>query len=85
MKVSFRSASNGSSEISTLTVEELITELKEKYTVVIVTHNMQQAARVSDQTAFMYMGKLIEYSDTNTLFTTPTQKQTEDYITGRYG
>ena len=71
--------------ISTLTVEELITELKEKYTVVIVTHNMQQAARVSDGTAFMYMGKLIEYSDTNTLFTTPTQKQTEDYITGRYG
>ena len=71
--------------ISTLTIEELITELKEKYTVVIVTHNMQQAARVSDQTAFMYMGKLIEYSDTNTLFTTPTQKQTEDYITGRYG
>ena len=71
--------------ISTLTVEELITELKQKYTVVIVTHNMQQAARVSDQTAFMYMGKLIEYSDTNTLFTTPTQKQTEDYITGRYG
>ena len=71
--------------ISTLTVEELITELKQKFTVVIVTHNMQQAARVSDQTAFMYMGKLIEYSDTNTLFTTPTQKQTEDYITGRYG
>jgi phosphate transport system ATP-binding protein len=71
--------------ISTLTIEELITELKKKYTVVIVTHNMQQAARVSDQTAFMYMGKLIEYSDTNTLFTTPTQKQTEDYITGRYG
>lgn len=71
--------------ISTLTIEELITELKEKYTVVIVTHNMQQAARVSDQTAFMYMGKLIEYADTNTLFTTPTQKQTEDYITGRYG
>jgi phosphate transport system ATP-binding protein len=71
--------------ISTLTVEELITELKDKYTVVIVTHNMQQAARVSDQTAFMYMGKLIEYSDTNTLFTTPTQKKTEDYITGRYG
>jgi phosphate transport system ATP-binding protein len=71
--------------ISTLTIEELISELKKKYTVVIVTHNMQQAARVSDQTAFMYMGKLIEYSDTNTLFTTPTQKQTEDYITGRYG
>lgn len=71
--------------ISTLTIEELITELKDKYTVVIVTHNMQQAARVSDQTAFMYMGKLIEYNDTNTLFTTPEQKQTEDYITGRYG
>jgi len=71
--------------ISTLTIEELITELKKKFTVVIVTHNMQQAARVSDQTAFMYMGKLIEYSDTNTLFTSPQQKQTEDYITGRYG
>ena len=71
--------------ISTLTVEELITELKKKFTVVIVTHNMQQAARVSDQTAFMYMGELIEYSDTNTLFTTPNKKKTEDYITGRYG
>lgn len=71
--------------ISTLTIEELITELKEQFTVVIVTHNMQQAARVSDQTAFMYMGKLIEYSDTNTLFTAPKKKQTEDYITGRYG
>ncbi|RUO75688.1 phosphate ABC transporter ATP-binding protein PstB [Pseudidiomarina taiwanensis] len=71
--------------ISTLTIEELITELKEQFTVVIVTHNMQQAARVSDQTAFMYMGKLIEYADTNTLFTTPGKKQTEDYITGRYG
>jgi phosphate transport system ATP-binding protein len=71
--------------ISTLTIEELITELKEQFTVVIVTHNMQQAARVSDQTAFMYMGKLIEYSDTNTLFTAPKEKQTEDYITGRYG
>ena len=71
--------------ISTLTIEELITELKKKFTVVIVTHNMQQAARVSDNTAFMYMGKLIEYSDTNTLFTSPEKKQTEDYITGRYG
>ncbi|MCL1078339.1 phosphate ABC transporter ATP-binding protein [Parashewanella spongiae] len=71
--------------ISTLTIEELITELKSKYTVVIVTHNMQQAARVSDQTAFMYMGNLIEYEDTNTIFTTPRQKKTEDYITGRYG
>ena len=71
--------------ISTLVIEELITKLKEKYTVVIVTHNMQQAARVSDQTAFMYMGDLIEYSDTNSLFTTPAKKKTEDYITGRYG
>lgn len=71
--------------ISTLTIEELITELKKQFTVVIVTHNMQQAARVSDQTAFMYMGKLIEYSDSDTLFTSPQQKKTEDYITGRYG
>lgn len=71
--------------ISTLTIEELITELKEKFTVVIVTHNMQQAARVSDQTAFLYMGKMIEYADTDKLFTTPSEKQTEDYITGRYG
>ena len=71
--------------ISTLTIEELINDLKKQFTVVIVTHNMQQAARVSDQTAFMYMGDLIDYSDTNTLFTTPTKKKTEDYITGRYG
>ncbi|MDO6427486.1 phosphate ABC transporter ATP-binding protein PstB [Thalassotalea sp. 1_MG-2023] len=71
--------------ISTLTIEELINDLKQQFTVVIVTHNMQQAARVSDQTAFMYMGDLIEYSDTNTLFTTPVKKKTEDYITGRYG
>lgn len=71
--------------LSTLTIEELITELKSQFTVVIVTHNMQQAARVSDQTAFLYMGKLIEYTDTNSLFTTPSMKQTEDYITGRYG
>ncbi len=71
--------------ISTLTIEELINDLKKQFTVVIVTHNMQQAARVSDQTAFMYMGDLIEYNDTNTLFTTPTKKKTEDYITGRYG
>ncbi|KTF15265.1 MULTISPECIES: phosphate ABC transporter ATP-binding protein PstB [Pseudoalteromonas] len=71
--------------ISTLVIEELINDLKNKFTVVIVTHNMQQAARVSDQTAFMYMGELIEYSDTNTLFTTPNKKKTEDYITGRYG
>ncbi|WP_261922260.1 phosphate ABC transporter ATP-binding protein PstB [Shewanella sp. NFH-SH190041] len=71
--------------ISTLTIEELITELKSQYTVVIVTHNMQQAARVSDKTAFMYMGELVEYADTNTIFTTPAKRKTEDYITGRYG
>jgi len=71
--------------ISTLKIEELISELKKDYTIVIVTHNMQQAARVSDYTAFMYMGELIEYGDTNTLFTNPSQKKTEDYITGRYG
>jgi phosphate transport system ATP-binding protein len=71
--------------ISTLKIEELINELKSKYTIVIVTHNMQQAARVSDYTAFMYMGKLIEFGSTDALFTNPTQKQTEDYITGRYG
>jgi len=71
--------------ISTLKIEELINELKEKYTIVIVTHNMQQAARVSDFTAFLYMGQLIEHADTNSLFTTPAKKQTEDYITGRYG
>lgn len=71
--------------ISTLKIEELIYELKNDYTIVIVTHNMQQAARVSDYTAFMYMGDLIEFGETRTLFTTPTKKQTEDYITGRYG
>ncbi|MGZ8225668.1 MAG: phosphate ABC transporter ATP-binding protein PstB [Methylococcaceae bacterium] len=71
--------------ISTLKIEELINELKEKYTIVIVTHNMQQAARVSDYTAFMYMGELIEMGTTSELFTNPTKKQTEDYITGRYG
>lgn len=71
--------------ISTLKIEELINELKEKYTIVIVTHNMQQAARVSDYTAFMYLGELIEFGSTNELFTNPAKKQTEDYITGRYG
>ena len=71
--------------ISTLKIEELINELKEKYTIVIVTHNMQQAARVSDYTAFMYMGELIEMGTTSELFTNPVKKQTEDYITGRYG
>jgi phosphate transport system ATP-binding protein len=71
--------------ISTLKIEELIYSLKSDYSIVIVTHNMQQAARVSDYTAFMYMGDLIEYGDTDTLFTRPGKKQTEDYITGRYG
>jgi len=71
--------------ISTLKIEELIYELKNQYTIVIVTHNMQQAARVSDYTAFMYMGDLVEYGATDALFTNPTKKQTEDYITGRYG
>lgn len=71
--------------ISTLKIEELIHELKSQFTIVIVTHNMQQAARVSDYTAFMYMGKLIEFGNTDRLFTNPLEKQTEDYITGRYG
>jgi phosphate transport system ATP-binding protein len=71
--------------ISTLKIEELIYELKSDYTILIVTHNMQQAARVSDYTAFMYMGDLVEFGSTDRLFTNPTEKQTEDYITGRYG
>ncbi len=71
--------------ISTLKIEELIHDLKKDYTIVIVTHNMQQAARVSDYTAFMYIGDLIEFDNTDKIFTNPTQKKTEDYITGRYG
>lgn len=71
--------------ISTARVEELIHELRENYTIVIVTHNMQQAARVSDYTAFMYMGELVEWGETKTLFTMPREKRTEDYITGRFG
>ncbi len=71
--------------ISTLKIEELIHELKSRYTILIVTHNMQQAARVSDETAFMYMGEMVEFGDTNNIFTNPLKKQTEDYITGRYG
>ncbi|GMU85991.1 MAG: phosphate import ATP-binding protein PstB [Ignavibacteriales bacterium] len=71
--------------ISTAKVEELIHELKENYTIVIVTHNMQQAARVSDFTAFFYMGELIEYDKTTKMFTNPSNKQTEDYVTGRFG
>jgi phosphate transport system ATP-binding protein len=71
--------------ISTLKIEELIYELKSRYTIVIVTHNMQQAARVSDMTAFLNMGRLVEYDNTDRLFTNPRERQTEDYITGRYG
>ena len=71
--------------IATLKIEELITELKNDYTIVVVTHNMQQAARASDYTAFMYLGKLIEFADTRKMFTTPSRQETEDYITGRYG
>jgi phosphate transport system ATP-binding protein len=71
--------------ISTQKIEQLITELKRDYTIVIVTHNMQQAARVSDYTAFMYLGRLVEFGDTNKLFTKPAQQQTEEYITGRFG
>ncbi|MCW8850054.1 MAG: phosphate ABC transporter ATP-binding protein PstB [Melioribacteraceae bacterium] len=71
--------------LSTAKIEELIHQLKEKYTIVIVTHNMQQAARVSDRTAFFYIGELIEYDTTTKIFTNPTIKQTEDYITGRFG
>ncbi len=71
--------------IATQKIEDLIQELKNTYTIIIVTHNMQQAARVSDITAFFYLGKLIEVNKTNTLFTRPHLKQTEDYITGRFG
>jgi phosphate transport system ATP-binding protein len=71
--------------ISTAKIEELIDELKEDYTIVIVTHNMQQAARVSDFTAFMYLGELVEFGETTTIFTTPTDRRTQDYITGRFG
>jgi phosphate transport system ATP-binding protein len=71
--------------ISTAKIEELINELKAEYTIAIVTHNMQQAARISDFTAFMYLGELIEFGKTDTLFIKPRQKQTEDYITGRFG
>jgi phosphate transport system ATP-binding protein len=71
--------------IATAKIEELIYELKENYTIVIVTHNMQQAARVSDFTAFFYLGGLVEFGETKRMFTTPEEKQTEDYITGRFG
>jgi phosphate transport system ATP-binding protein len=70
---------------ATARVEELIRELKNKYTIIIVTHNMQQAARVSDDTGFMLLGELIEFGKTELIFTAPHDKRTEDYITGRYG
>ena len=71
--------------ISTATVEELMYELKNDYTIVVVTHNMQQAARIADYTAFFHLGEVVEYNDTATMFSTPHKQQTEDYITGRYG
>ena len=71
--------------ISTSKIEDLAMELKNKYTVIMVTHNMQQAARVSDMTAFFLLGKLIEFGETEQVFSMPKEKQTEDYITGRFG
>jgi phosphate transport system ATP-binding protein len=71
--------------IATAKIEDLVSELREELTIVIVTHNMQQAARVSQKTAFFYMGKLVEVGDTSTIFTRPRQQETEDYITGRFG
>ena len=71
--------------ISTSKIEELAMELKEQYTIVIVTHNMQQAVRISDNTAFFLLGELVEYGDTEKLFSQPQDKRTEDYITGRFG
>jgi phosphate transport system ATP-binding protein len=71
--------------IATGRIEQLIEELKSEFTIVIVTHNMQQAARVSDLTAFMYLGELVEFDQTEKIFTKPDKKQTEDYITGRFG
>ncbi|MFY9834508.1 MAG: ATP-binding cassette domain-containing protein, partial [Methylocystis sp.] len=71
--------------ISTAKVEELIDELSQRYTIAIVTHNMQQAVRVSDFTAFMYLGEIIEFGETDAVFTSPREKRTQDYITGRFG
>jgi phosphate transport system ATP-binding protein len=71
--------------IATANIEELMSELKQKLTILVVTHNMQQAARVSDYTAYMYLGELMEYDETTTIFTRPTRKETEDYITGKFG
>ena len=71
--------------ISTSRIEELATQLKEQYTIIIVTHNMQQAARISDRTAFFLLGELVEVGPTNQIFSTPRDKRTEDYISGRFG
>ncbi len=71
--------------IATARIEELIRELRERYTIVIVTHNMQQAARVSDWTAFFYMGELVECAPTERIFTNPAEQRTEDYVTGKFG
>jgi phosphate transport system ATP-binding protein len=71
--------------ISTARIEELVVELKNDYTIAIVTHNMQQAARISDYTAYMYLGEMIEFGETNQVFIKPREKRTEDYITGRFG
>ena len=71
--------------ISTSKIEDLVIELKKKYTIIMVTHNMQQATRVSDKTAFFLLGEMIAYGDTETLFSLPEDKRTEDYITGRFG
>ena len=71
--------------ISTLKIEDLMEDLKSRYTVVIVTHNMQQAARIADKTAFFLLGEIVEYADTLTMFNNPTDKRTEEYITGRFG
>jgi phosphate transport system ATP-binding protein len=71
--------------IATVNIEELMSELKKKLTILIVTHNMQQAARISDYTAYMYLGKMIEFDETDIIFTNPSKKETEDYITGKFG
>ena len=71
--------------IATVNIEELMSELKKKLTILIVTHNMQQAARISDYTAYMYLGEMIEFDETDTIFTKPSKRATEDYITGKFG
>jgi phosphate transport system ATP-binding protein len=71
--------------IATMNIEELMSELKQKLSILIVTHNMQQAARISDYTAYMYLGELVEHDETDKVFTNPSKKETEDYITGKFG